>query len=197
MFAQFIRATVGDRDTVEKAMDRWDRDLRPGAEGFLGSTSGITTNGEFVLIARFDSPEAARRNSDRSEQGEWWAEVEKGFAGPATFFESDQVDIAMGGGSDDAGFVQVMLGRADRQAVTAAMEGGEAVMRRERPDIIGGITLWGEDGRFVDANYFTSEAEARAAESREPSGEARELFERFQEVMPVEEWLDLPAPRLA
>ena len=37
---------------------------------------GMCDDGTFVALARFESAEAARRNSDRPEQGEWWAECE-------------------------------------------------------------------------------------------------------------------------
>jgi hypothetical protein len=196
MFAQFIRAKAGDEAAIRDAMERWAEEVRPGAEGFLGSTWGITTGGEFVAVARFDSEDQARRNSDRPEQGAWWAELEKGFAGPASFWESADVAVSMGGGRDDAGFVQVMIGRGAREEVDAVMRQIEDVLARERPDIIGGITLWHDDGAFIDVAYFTSEAEARAGEAQELSEEATRLFERFQQVVPVDEWLDIPEPRL-
>jgi len=198
MFVQFIRAQVGDEAAVRRTMERWEQELRPGADGFLGSTTGITTAGEMVAVVRFASEEQARRNSDRPEQGAWWAELEKAFAGPASFLESGDVDVSMGGGSDDAGFVQIMIGRGDRAAATAANSpDAEAILRRERPDVIGSLTLWADDSRFVDVIYFTSEADARAAEAGERSEEGRELFEQFQQAMPVEEFLDLPDPTLS
>lgn len=198
MFVQFIRAQVGDEAAVRRVMERWEQELRPGADGFLGSTTGITTAGEMVAVVRFASEEQARRNSDRPEQGAWWAELEKAFAGPASFLESDDVDVSMGGGSDDAGFVQIMIGRGDRAAATAANSpDAEAILRRERPDVIGSLTLWADDNRFVDVIYFTSEADARAAESGERSEEGRKLFEQFQQAMPVDEFLDLPDPMLS
>lgn len=198
MFVQFIRAQIGDEAAVRRVMERWEQELRPGADGFLGSTTGITTAGEMVAVVRFASEEQARRNSERPEQGAWWAELEKAFAGPASFLESGDVDVSMGGGSDDAGFVQIMVGRGDRAAATAANSpDAETILRRERPDVIGSLTLWQDDGRFVDVIYFTSEADARAAEAGERSEEGRKLFEQFQQAMPVDEFLDLPDPTLS
>jgi hypothetical protein len=196
MFAQFIRAEAGDEAAIGRLMDRWAGELRPHADGFLGSTWGITTTGEFVAVARFATQEQARRNSERAEQGAWWAELEKAFAGPASFLECSDVDVSMGGGSDDAGFVQVMLGHGDRERVRAAIGELEEIMRRERPDIIGGITLWSDDGAYIDVAYFTSEAEARAGESKEVSEDMRRFMEQFMDVAPVEEFLDIPQPRL-
>lgn len=198
MFVQFIRAQVGDEAAVRRVMERWEQELRPGADGFLGSTTGITTAGEMVAVVRFASEEQARRNSERPEQGAWWAELEKAFAGPASFLESGDIDVSMGGGNDDARFVQIMIGRGDRAAATAANSpDAEAILRRERPDVIGSLTLWADDSRFVDVIYFTSEADARAAEAGERSEEGRKLFEQFQQAMPVDEFLDLPDPTLS
>lgn len=196
MFVQVIRGTVADEAALWAAMDRWQQDLRPGAEGFLGSTAGVTRDGQAVVVARFADAESARRNSERPEQGAWWAEAEKAFDGPPSFFDSEDVDVVMGGGSNDAGFVQVMVGTGDKGAARAVSADAEAVLRRERPDVIGGLVAWGEGGRFVDVTYFTSEDEARANEAREMSPEAAALFEKFGATMPVDEYLDLSQPRL-
>ena len=72
MFVQVITGQVNDTQALTAAMDRWRRDVRPGAIGFLGSTEGITDDGRFVALARFDSPEAAQANSSRPEQATWW-----------------------------------------------------------------------------------------------------------------------------
>lgn len=197
MFVQVIRGKLADEAAILRALERWEAELRPGAAGFLGSTAGLATDGQFVLVARFADEEAARSNSDRPEQGAWWEMAERAFAGPVDFFESSDVDVSMGGGADDAGFVQVLIGRGERERARRILKKGEEVLRHERPDIIGGITAWREEGSFVDVAYFRSEAEARAGESQEMSAEGRALFEQLGVVMPVQEYLDLPDPRLA
>lgn len=197
MFVQMIRGMLSDETAALGALERWDTDLRPGAVGFLGSTAGVARDGQFVLVARFEDEEAARRNSDREEQGAWWAATAPAFAGPVTFFDSGEVDVSMGGGSDDAGFVQVLFGRGERERARQVLAQGEAVLRRERPDIIGGFTAWQADGSFIDVAYFRSEAEARAGESHELSAAGRDLFEKLAAVMPVHEYVDLPDPRFA
>ena len=196
MFVQVVRGMVADPSAIHAALDRWDADLRPGATGFLGSTAGLTTEGELVLVARFESEGAARRNSVRPEQGVWWSDVERALASPAVFVESGAVDVSMGGGSDDAGFVQVFWGHGDRAAARSAMVRAEPVLRRERPDILGGFTLWLEDDRFIDVAYFTSEREAREGEARELSDEARAVFEEFGRVLAAEGYADIPQPWL-
>jgi hypothetical protein len=75
MFIQVIQGKVADAAGLHAAMDRWVQKLQPGATGFLGCTAGITDDGTFIAAVRFESAEAARRNSDRPEQGAWWAET--------------------------------------------------------------------------------------------------------------------------
>ncbi len=36
MFVQVIEGRVSDREGLHRQMDQWQRDLRPGATGFLG-----------------------------------------------------------------------------------------------------------------------------------------------------------------
>lgn len=195
MFVQFIRGRLADHAGIVSALDRWEAELRPAADGFLGSTAGVTRDGQFVLLVRFADEEAARRNSNRQEQGEWWTVAEQALDGPAVFFDSSDVDVSMGGPADDAGFVQVLIGRGERERARDVLKQGEDVLRRERPDIIGGITAWRDNGSFVDVAYFRSEAEARAGEAKSLSPEGRAVFEQLAAVMPVQEYLDVPGPR--
>ena len=71
MFVQVIRGQVTDPEQVQAALDRWSLQLAAGAPGWLGTTAGVTGDGRFVALARFESEEAARRNSDRPEQDQW------------------------------------------------------------------------------------------------------------------------------
>jgi hypothetical protein len=195
MFIQVITGEVADAAGLESAFDRWQNEVRPGAAGFLGSTEGVTADGRFVVLARFESAEAARANSERAEQGAWWAEAEKCLAGPATFHDCTEVDTFRGGGNDDAGFVQVMQGRADRQRLTALDERVEAVLPDLRPDLLGSVRAWDGD-QYTEAAYFTSEAEARAGESQPPPEELAAAMSEWQDVMGPITYYDLPRPRL-
>ena len=111
MFVQVIMGKVSDAGALRAALDRWIRDLAPGAVGWLGSTSGVADDGTGITFARFASREAAQRNSERPEQHQWWMETSKLFSGEVTFHDCDDAMTWMDGGSDDAGFVQVMTGR--------------------------------------------------------------------------------------
>ncbi len=199
MFVQVVTAKVNDREALERQFDRWEQEIRPGAEGFLGGTIGVTEDGRLIAFARFESEEAARRNSDRPEQTEWWAETEKSLS-DVEFKDSAKVITMRGGGSNDAGFVQVMRGRILDEAKANEMESRmgefEEAMASHRPDVIGDVEVTHPDGTFSQAIYFTSEEEARANEQKETPPELAPMFEEFMAAATVEEFLDLKEPRL-
>lgn len=193
MFIQVISGKVSDPGGLERAFDHWQRDLRPGATGFLGSTGGVTADGRFIMLVRFESADAAQANSDRPEQGTWWAEAEKCFDGPVGFLNCTDVDLYRGGGSDDAEFIQVMQGHADRARLQDFDRRAEDVLPDLRPDLLGGIRAWQGD-EYVEAAYFTNEADARAGESKEPPPDFLPLLEEWREAMGEVTYFDLTSP---
>lgn len=195
MFIQVITGQVADPAGLEAALDRWQKDVRPGATGFLGSTGGVTADGRFVTLVRFESAEAAKANSDRAEQGAWWAEAEKCFGGPVTFHDCTEIDTYRGGGSDDAGFVQVMQGRADKQRLREMDERAESQLPDLRPDLLGSVRAWHGD-EYTEAAYFTNETEARAGEAQGPPPEMADILREWQDVMGEVTYFDLTAPKL-
>jgi hypothetical protein len=198
MFVQFIEGPVADREALRRQLDRWLEELAPGAEGWLGLTGGIAPDGTGFFAARFASAAAARANSDRPEQGRWWEETRSCFAGEVTFIDCDRAETFLGGGSDDAGFVQILRGRVTSpEDARALLEAFEEELPELRPDVLGGYIGIADDGAFTQVVYFTSEEEARAAEQR-TSPEREELQERVGTVMAEEvHYLDLPDPWLA
>jgi len=197
MFVQVMEGRVTDVEGLKAQIERWRAELAPGARGFLGTTAGATADGNFVALVRFESEEAARANSDRPEQGEWWAATSGFYDGDVTFTNCPDVDTFGAGGSDDAGFVQVMKGRADRAALQEVAREMEAALQRSRPDVLGGTVAWPGDGTFIQTVYFSSEAEARANEKRESAtDEEREAWERIGSVMQVEVFIDITDPWL-
>jgi hypothetical protein len=180
MFVQVMEGRVSDVDGLRAQVERWRADLAPGAKGYLGTTAGPTADGNFIAVVRFESEEAAQANSGRPEQGEWWGETASKFDGDVTFTNCPEVDTFGAGGSDDAGFVQVIKGRADRAVLAPVAAETDEILRKTRPDVIGGIVAWPGDGTFIQTVYFTSEEEARANEKREPAtDEEREAWERL------------------
>ena len=65
MFVQIIQGKTSNPEALSAAVDQWTQDLAPGATGWLGSTGGVTEDGRFIAAVRFESAEAARRNSER------------------------------------------------------------------------------------------------------------------------------------
>lgn len=198
MFVQVIQGQVSDAGQVRAALDRWVQELAPGASGWLGSTAGVTEDGRFVVLARFESEEAARRNSDRPEQDRWWAETSKLFVGEATFRDSRDVAVDVHGDPDEAGFVQVIQGRGSDPARTRELMGQHSAEWAEfRPDVIGSVVVEHDGGDYTMAMYFTSEAAAREGERKEPPPELKAQMEEMEALSVGEpEFFDLKQPWL-
>jgi hypothetical protein len=197
MFIQVFQGKTKDPAGLRRQMDRWNSELRPSAVGYLGSTAGVSDDGEFIAVARFESEDKARQNSDRPEQGEWWAETEKYFDGEVLFHDLNRVETMGKGGSDDAGFVQIIQGHlSDVDAAIALDERFNENLTKMRPDVIGGTTGYHENGRYTSTVYFTSEKEAREGEKKmEGSNElaaAMKEFERLSVEPP--KYIDLRDP---
>src|SRR6478735_1711029 len=142
MFVQVISGKVTDLDAFERLGERWQQELKPGAVGYLGVTEGTTDDGRFLVAARFESAEAAAKNSARPEQGEWYAEMEK-VVEDVTFNDCSRIETLFGGGKDNAGFVQVMRGQVQDKAKAEEMfkhsADAEKVLGEARPDVIGEV----------------------------------------------------------
>ena len=198
MFVQVIRGQVSDPEQVRAALDRWSEQLAAGATGWLGSTAGVTEDGRFVALARFESEEAARRNSDRPEQGQWWMETSKLFTGEVTFLDSSDVTADVQGDPDTAGFVQVMQGRgSDPERARELMAQNPDDWAAFRPDVIGSVAVGHEGGAYTMAMYFTSEEAAREGERKEPPPQLKAQMEEMNQLSVGEpEFLDLRQPWL-
>jgi hypothetical protein len=169
MFVQVIRGQATDAGSLKTLMDRWVQELAPSAPGWLGSTAGVSETGEFFATARFASEAEARQNSDRQEQGAWWKEASQHFTGEPTFQDSTEVDVDLRGDPDRAGFVQVINGRSsDPQKVRELMNQNGDEFAAFRPDVLGSVGIGHEDGAYTVVIYFSSEAEAREGEKKEP-----------------------------
>ena len=197
MFVQVIHAKANNKDAIGEELENWQKEVMPGAEGFLGSTGGVTPDGQLVLVARFDSEDVARRNSDRPEQGRWFESLSRHLDGEASFFESSQVAMGGQGGSDTAGFVQVMHGRVnDVQAAKELDARMEDDMGSRRPDVIGSLTAYDDGGEFWSVIYFTSLEEARQGEKKMTEDPPPQM-EEWSSLMEGElEFYDLEEPWL-
>ena len=197
MFVQMIEGQVADADRLHQKMDEWMQKLRPGAPGYMGSTAGVTDDGRAICLARFESAAAAKANSDRPEQGDWWAETESCFDGEVSFTDSEDVEPFLGGGSNEAGFVQIMKSHdVNREQVHAMDREFEAFSKSVRPDLLGGTRVWTGPDTCVEVAYFTSEAEARVGEKKEMPPEFADRAAEFEAMMKNTEFIDLRQPWL-
>jgi hypothetical protein len=198
MFVQVIQGRTSDAEGLRAAVDRWQEELAPGAEGWLGSTSGVTEDGRAIAVVRFESEEAARRNSERPEQDRWWAETEKLFDGGATFRDSSDVVVDLQGDPDQAGFVQVMQGRtSDPQRARQLMAQDPDMWAKFRPDVLGSLEILHDEGAYTMVLYFTSEAEAREGERKEVPPELQATMAEMDKLSVGEtEFFDLKEPQM-
>ena len=198
MFAQVIQGKTSNPDGLDAALNQWQQDLAPGANGWLGSTSGVTEDGRAIAVVRFESEEVARRNSNRPEQDRWWSETLNLFDGQPTFRDSTDVTVDVQGDPDQAGFVQVMQGRStDPERARKLMDQDADKWAEFRPDVIGSVTIGHEDGGYTMVLYFTSEAEAREGERKEPPPELQAQMEEMNKLSVGEtEFYDLKQPKI-
>src|SRR4051794_7877182 len=158
MFVQIIQGKVKDADLLARQSERWVKEIKPGVKGYLGSTTGVTPDGRGITIARFESAKAAAANSNNEQQSAWWNETAKAYDGEPTFIDCTATDTMFGGGSNDAGFGQVIQGRGqDEGAMRSEMGSMESRLGTSRPGICGRARAWDRDGGGVSqARHFRS-----------------------------------------
>ena len=180
MFVQVIQGRVSDAAAVQAHLDKWIAEVAPGATGWLGSTGGVTDDGQVIALVRFESEEAAQANSDRPEQGAWWEGMAALYDGEPTFHNSTSVEVDTPGDPSQAGFVQVMQGRtSNTERASELMAQNPDEMAAARPDVLGSLYLTHEDDGWTMAIYFTSEAEAREGEKKEMPPEMAAVMEEL------------------
>jgi len=173
MFIQVVQGRSTRQSDVHALMDEWRRDLSPGATGWLGGTFGFTDDDQMLGVVRFESRDAAAANSARPEQGAWAERLAELMEGPLEFHDCDDVTLMMDGGSDQAGFVQVIRGRVEDPSRLKAMMADTTMLHEMRPDVLGATLAFESDGTFTETVAFTSEGEARTGEKAEPPAEVR------------------------
>lgn len=194
MLVQVVQAKTKDKDGVKKMWERWDQEVKPASKGYLGATGGVTADGNLIVIARFESEEDAEANNDVPEQQQWYSEFEKYLDGEPSFTNYTNVEVNRGGGSDDAGFVQVIrIKGGDVEAFRALDNEIGDKLSELRPDVIGSVTVW-EGDDVTQVIYFTSEEEAR---KNEGNPEFQELSKRFMDIGGEPTFHDLTDPWLA
>jgi hypothetical protein len=198
MFIQIIEGKTSDAAGFRRVLEERRPQAMMDAIGFLGATTAIAPDGTVVTMARFESAEKAAKNAARPEQTAFFEELRRYLAGEPTFHESTEVETFGGGGSDDAGFVQFMIGTAtDKARAKASEKEMTPTLESMRPDVLGGITAWDGDW-WCQVIYFTSEAEAREGENKfeSMSAEDRARFEEMMAAYGEPRFVDGPDPIL-
>jgi hypothetical protein len=194
MFIQVFQGPVADGSDARMMMEDWLAHLAPGAQGWLGSTTGVTDDGMLVGVARFESREAAMRNSERPEQGEWWERCSKLFTGDVAFHDCSNVTTSRKGGSDDAGFVQVIQGHtSDPARLDELARQFDERAAGLRPELYGFLLARHDDtaGDFTEVAYFSSEEAARQGEQQEPPEDLRPMLEEEASLLQDVTYFDL------
>jgi hypothetical protein len=189
MFIQAIQGKCSRREEVRRLSDSWVSENGGASPGWLGGTYGFTDDDDFFAVVRFESREQAMENSQRPETDEFAKKMGELMDGEPSFFDSDQVETFLDGGSDDAKFVQVIRGKADPGLWQKLGDGSE--LREMRPEIIGGTVAIQDDGSFVETVAFTDEASARRGESEMTAQPPPEVGEALQGLMEGAEFYDL------
>jgi hypothetical protein len=179
MFVQVIQGHVSDAGKVHAQLEKWMAKIGPRAEGWLGSTSGVTDDGQLVAVVRFGSEEAAQRNSGLPEQGAWWDEMAALFTDEPVFHNSTWVEVDTPGDPSQAGFVQVMQGRTSDPERARELMASSAGWPEFRPDILGRLLVGHDIDAWTMAIYFTSEAAAREGEQKALPPDLEELMKEL------------------
>ena len=194
MFIQIIQGKCSRPEELQALAERWRNELAPGATGWLGGTYGFTDDDMFVGVVRFESREAAMANSERPEQGEWAGQMMALMDGPVEFHDCDDVTLMFDGGSDRAGFVQVIRGKVTEPERLKALMSDTDMLHEARPDILGATLAIEADGTFTETIAFTSEAEARAGEKKEMPDMPAEVRDTMEMAMKDATFYDLHHP---
>jgi hypothetical protein len=198
MFIQVIQGRATNPPGIRRDLGRWQRLLAAGADGWLGTTTGITQDGWSISVIRFASEEQARRNSDRPEHREWWRDASQHLA-QVVFHDAPKVHTYRDGGSDQAGFVQIHQGHSDHlERMVRLGRDQDEVMARDAPHILGMTLAEHADrpGDFTQIVYFTSEQDARSYDPDPPTREDASAQEERRSLMTDLRSFDLRDPQL-
>lgn len=84
-----LKAKPGARDAVLAMFDRWQKERRPAAKGFVRSvlTSNINDPDELMAGVMFDSKANYDANSNDPAQGAWYQELRSHLAADPEWFD--------------------------------------------------------------------------------------------------------------
>jgi hypothetical protein len=193
VFIQMVSGSCSQQEDMRMLVDDWCANMAS-QPGWLGGTYGFTDDGRFMGVVRYESAAMCRELCDAEGAGAWWAAAEQLFDGSPEIHQSQDVSIMLQGGSDDAGFVQIMRGKVANADMLRKMTTDQemtSMMHEARPDIIGSTLIIEDDGTFTETIAFTDEESARIGEKKEmPADVAADFEGAISEV----EYYDLHRP---
>jgi hypothetical protein len=198
VFIQIIQGRATNPPGIRRDLGRWQRQLATGAHGWLGTTTGITEDGWSMSVIRFASEDHARRNGERPEQREWWRDASQHLA-RVVFHDALRVHTYLDGGSDEAGFVQILQGHTDDMERMAGLgRDQDAALAPDAPRILGRTLAEHADrpGDFTQTTYFTSEQDARRSEQERSAKADEPVGKELRSLMTNLRYFDLRDPQM-
>jgi hypothetical protein len=198
MFIQIIQGRATNPPGIRRDLGRWQRQLAADADGWLGTTTGITEDGWSITVVRFASEAQARHNRDRPEQREWWRDASQHLARIAVH-DAPKVYTYRDGGSDQAGFVQVVQGHTeDMERMVSLGRDQDDSQARDAPYVLGMTVAEHADrpGDFTQILYFTSEQDARRLEQKRSAEDDEPARRELLDLMTNLRSFDLRDPQL-
>jgi hypothetical protein len=158
MFVLTVAARTSAPDSLRRHVLTWRADVGISATGWLGSTAGVSGDGTFIFMLRFESEEAWLITSGVPEYANWWQVCGHHLDTTPSFTPSTAVTGILAGGSDDAEAVRVVQGRATPSRLEASVRQLDTVPAAARAGVIGGLVAWHDDEQFTEALYFAAPA---------------------------------------
>ena len=189
VFLLLARGPASDPEIVRRRWDEWHEREASKNAGWLGSTGGVASGGEWLAAVRYASEDPARAAARAALDSDF-------FAAATTVEVTGDVHVLEGNGSPTGGrFVQFMRARVpDRhrlEAIEAAMGSQFAALRR---DFLSGLRAWTGPDRLTVVDWFTSEADARAGEAIDIPADLGARFGEWMSLLHDVEWYDLNQP---
>jgi hypothetical protein len=196
MFVLKVEARTTKADALRKHVLTWPTEVGKRATGWLGNTAGVSPEGDFILLMRFVSEEAAWITMDLPENTRWWQVCGRHLDTKPVFTGSTDVTAILSGGSDDAAAVRITRGRADTNRFRDSLSQLETLAAKERTDVIGGIVAWHDEERFTEVLYLKSKDFATSRQVAAAAAPLRRLIDDHQAAMTDPAVLDLTEPWL-
>lgn len=195
MLVRVVLGQAPDPVALHRQWMRWERTVASDVEGYLGATAGVADNDAFIAIIRFAWADAVHRSISDPDTAPLWQDVLR-LLRESVIEDTERTDTWNRGGSDDAGFVQIRHGRSNSPERLRDRYVNQQPLRMGpyRPEVLGDMFAWHDNGRFTLSAYFSSEDDARRGENLH---EFESFFDDINTVMHDVTYIDLHHPWLS